>query len=1196
MPITITVDRSSAPVEVRSDMFGANLLGTTNEVNGVPNDGFIEAVEMLGSTRLRYPAGRAANEQITELDRSQTGFDQIREDTKNYLDWVKETGSRTTLVVPALAAEHTNQQDIRDWAELVLTYMGDQIDLIAGYEIGNEFWQTIDETEYGSYAADVANALRSVTVNGYQPEIWVQTSNVAGGASNYKGGSYGSVSDADAMAAMAHWDPEHRPDDWTDSMSASDYYRSLNGYEQRVIKGNLELMEQLDADNNITNGFQTDAASAGIDGIIAHYYFDKELDGYDQSEQLTRSELKTLDLRFATWEAMLPQDLNIQVTEWNVETGHWHWTGLKAAGVVVEQFQNMIEMGVDGADFWTIRHNTSTSIAGGNSDEGPVQLTPAGVMLQLMAESLNPSDGAMYAISVEGFDATALEVNAYTNGYRSVVYVTSHTESFGQNFSLDLSDLAGGAVSWSGRVVGIDASSSDGLSDNAAYDANGDLVARIGRRTVDTAERDALINVLGDAYDDSLFKYASGEWKTYLPKPEDIFVRPGVSNPTSLDDFYFATETDVSGSVSLLSQGQLGPNASNISFDLDPYEVIEITIEHSNVQSGDSSAEVMHGGTGVDDFFGSGGDDYLRGYEGQDSLVGGTGHDTVYGDDGNDRLEGKSGHDRLYGGAGDDKLVGGDGDDYLRDENGRDDFVGGNGQDTVSYWGHSIGMTVNLTTGANSGGDTYDSIEHVLGSNVANDKIYGSSVANHLDGAGGSDIIYGYDGNDSLEGETGNDRLYGGSGNDRLIGGSGNDYLRDESGIDLFDGGAGNDTVAYYGHKSGVSVNLLTGENSSGDTYISIENILGSSLADDTLIGSHGTNWLHASNGNDRLFGNGGADSIYGGAGNDSLEGNDDADRLYGGSGNDTLRGGDGNDYLRDDAGIDLFDGGSGNDTVAYYGHGGGVSVNLLTGENSSGDTYISIENVLGSSRANDTLIGDHDANWLHGSNGEDRLFGNGGADTLYGGAGHDSMQGDDGIDRIYGGSGNDTMRGGAGDDYLRDEAGIDLFDGGEGQDTAAYWGHSIGVTVNLETGENSSGDTYVSIEHLYGSDRAADNLTGDSQANYLRGASGNDTLIGGAGNDTLRGDSGADVLTGGSGADRFVFTNSFGQDTVTDFDLSADVLDFSQVSDFTNFSDVMANHAVQVGGDVVISVSSSHQITLEDVSLHSLSEQNFDF
>ncbi|MCP4826488.1 MAG: calcium-binding protein [Shimia sp.] len=1196
MPITITVDRSSAPVEVRSDMFGANLLGSTNEVNGVPNDGFIEAVDMLGATRLRYPAGRAANEQITELDRSQTGFDQIREDTRNYLDWVKETASRTTLVVPALANEHTNQQDIQDWAELVLEYMGDQIDLIAGYEIGNEFWQTIDETEYGSYAADIANALGSVTVSGYQPEIWVQTANVAGGASNYKGGSYGSVSDSDAVLAMAYWGSEHRPDDWTDGMSAAEYYRSLNGYEQRVIKGNLELMEQLDADNNIANGFQTNAASAGVDGIIAHYYFDKELDGYDQSEQLTRSELKALDLRFATWEAMLPQDLNIQVTEWNVETGHWNWTGLKAAGVVVEQFQNMIEMGVDGADFWTIRHNTSTSIAGGNGDEGPVQLTPAGVMLQLMAESLNPADGAMFGVSTEGFDATALEVNAYTNGYRSVVYVTSHTESFGQEFSLDLTDLAGGAVSWSGRVVGIDASSSDGFSDNAAYDANGDLVARIGKRTIGSQEYDALIEVLGAAYDDSLFKYSSGEWKTYLPKPEDIFVRPGVVNPTSLDDFYFATETDVTGSIDFLSQEQLGQSAVDISFELDPYEVIEITIDHSNVQSGDGSAEVMHGGLGVDDFFGSGGDDFLRGYEGQDSLVGGTGHDTVYGDHGNDRLEGKSGNDRLYGGSGDDKLVGGDGNDYLRDENGRDDFVGGNGQDTVSYWGHAYGMTVNLTTGANSGGDTYSSIEHVLGSNLAADKIYGNSVANHLDGAAGNDILYGYSGNDTLEGEFGNDRLYGGSGNDRLIGGSGNDYLRDESGIDIFDGGSGNDTVAYYGHKSGVSVNLLTGENSSGDNYISIENILGSSLADDTLIGDHGNNWLHASNGNDDLVGNGGADSIYGGAGHDSLEGNDGTDRLYGGSGNDTLRGGDGDDYLRDEAGVDLFDGGSGSDTVAYYGHGAGVSVNLLTGENSSGDTYISIENVLGSSLANDTLIGDHDANWLHGSNGDDRLFGNDGNDSLYGGSGRDSLEGDYGMDRLYGGSGNDTMKGGAGDDYLRDDAGIDLFDGGSGQDTVAYWGHPSGVTVNLETGANSSGDTYISIEHVYGSDLAADHLTGDTQNNYLRGAGGNDTLVGEAGNDTLRGDSGADVLTGGSGSDLFVFHDGFGRDVVTDFDPTSDVLDFSGVSSFTSYSDIVNNHAAQVGADVIISISSSHQITLEDVSLHSLAEQNFDF
>lgn len=1169
MPITITVDRSSAPIEVRSDMFGVNLLTSTNEVNGVPNDRYVEAIELVGATRLRYPAGRAANEQITELDRGESGFNQIREDVRNYLDWVKENGERTTLVVPALADEHTNQQDIQDWAELVLEYMGDQVDLIAGYEIGNEFWQTIDEVDYGSHAADIANALRGATVNGHQPEIWVQTANVAGGASNYKGGNYGSISDADAMAALSHWDVEHRPSDWSDSQTAEQYYKSLNGYEKRVVKGNLELLEQLDADHNIANGFQTDAASSAIDGIVAHYYFDKELEGYDQSEGLTRSENKYLDLRFSTWEAMLPQDLNIQVTEWNVETGHWNWLGLKAAGVVVEQLQNMLELGVDGADFWTVRHNTSTSIAGGNSDQCAVELTPAGVMLQLMSESLNPENGSMYAVSVDGFDETKLEVNAYSNGYTSVVYVTSHTETFNKSFSLDLSDLAGNASSWSGRVVGIDASTSDGYSDNAAYDENGDLVQRVGKRTIDNTERADLIEVLGDAYDDELIKSSSGNWKTYLPKPEDIYVRPGVGNPTSLDDFYFATETDVAGSLTILSQGQLGSNADDLSFRLNPWEVIEITLDHSNVVSGDSSAEVMRGGYGVDDFYGSGGDDFLRGYDGMDILVGGTGDDSVYGDSGNDRLEGKSGEDRLYGGSGNDKLVGGDGDDYLRDDAGRDDFIGGNGVDTVSYWGHKNGVNVNLKTGKNSSADTYSSIENLYGSDLASDTLYGDNYDNLLYGAAEDDRLYGYSGNDTLKG------------------GDGNDYLRDESGRDVFFGGSGQDTVSYWGHKSGMTANLTTGANSGGDSYDSIEHLLGSNIADDKFYGnSYGNN----------LDGAGGDDVLFGYAGNDVLVGREGTDRLYGGTGSDTLTGGDGNDYLRDESGLDVFDGGAGQDTASYWGHQAGVSVNFLTGVNSSGDTYFSIENLLGSNVANDTLIGDHGDNRLDGAGGSDVLHGNDGADYIVGRRGDDSLEGNSGNDRLYGGSGTDTLRGGDGDDYLRDESGRDIFDGGEGQDTAAYWGHSSGVTVNLETGANSSGDTYISIENILGSNKADDHLTGDAQNNYLRGAAGNDTLIGGSGADTLRGDSGNDVMTGDDGGDLFVFHNSFGQDVVTDFDVSQDVLDVSSVEAFTSFSDVITNHASQVGTDVVISVSGSHHITLEDVSMGNLAEHHFDF
>jgi len=997
MPVTIAVDHSSAPIEVRSDMFGVNLLSSTNEVDGVPNERYVDAIDLVGATRLRYPAGRAANEQITELDRTESGFDQLREDFRNYLDWVKETDSRTTLVIPALSEVHTDQQSLQDWAELVLEYMGDQASLIAGYEIGNEFWQTIEETEYGSHALDIANALRAVTVDGYQPDIWVQTANVAGGASNYKGASNGSISDADAIAAMQYWDAAHRPDDWSDGQTAEQYYRSLNGWEQRVIKGNLELLEQLDADHNITNGFQSNTANSGIDGIVAHYYFDKELDGYDQSANLTRSELKALDLRFATWEAMIPQDLSIQVTEWNVETGHWHWLGLKAAGVVVEQFQNMVEMGVDGADFWTVRHNTSTAIAGGNSDAGVVELTPAGVMLALMTESLNPDDGTMYAISVAGFDATEMEVNAYSNGYRSVVYVTSHMEEFGHNFSLDLSSLGGAAKSWSARVVSMDASSSDGLSDNAAYDENGDLVSRTPKRTIDEDERQELIDVLGAAFDDSLIKMSSGQWKTYLPKPEDIFVRPGVSTPTALEDFYFATETDVSGSLSTLTQAELGTTISNLSMRLNPYEVIEITIEHAQAVYGNSSGDQLTGGAGEDTLYGEGGDDSLSGLEGQDILIGGTGHDVLYGGAGNDRLEGKAGADRIFGGAGDDKLVGGDGDDYFQDEDGNDDFVGGNGEDTVSYESLTSGVFVNLATGDNSSGDTYSSIEHLIGSSSARDILYGNDRDNSLNGGGGNDRLFGGAGNDTLISGDGQDELLGGGGNDWLLGGADDDTISSSDGEDTVYGGEGNDFIGGgYGH------DIIYGEGG--------QDIIGS---------GSGRDLIYAGAEDDVASGGWGYDTIFGGGGNDTLAGSFDADLVYGEDGDDMIGGGTGNDSIW---------GGSGNDQI-----GGGID--------------------------NDELYGDAGNDFLGGGEGEDTLIGNTGNDTLNGGLGNDHLIGGIGGDEFVFGSFTaserdtiadfqdnlDTLRmhGVRGDSHLSRFNALDISDTAVGAQIA-YAGHVI--------------------------------------------------------------------------------------------------------------------------------------------------------
>ncbi|MES0872398.1 calcium-binding protein, partial [Pseudovibrio sp. SCPC19] len=86
----------------------------------------------------------------------------------------------------------------------------------------------------------------------------------------------------------------------------------------------------------------------------------------------------------------------------------------------------------------------------------------------------------------------------------------------------------------------------------------------------------------------------------------------------------------------------------------------------------------------------------------------------------------------------------------------------------------------------------------------------------------------------------------------------------------------------------------------------------------------------------------------------------------------------------------------------------------------------------------------------------------------------------------------------------------------------ANYYNASTGVRVDLtdasqNTGD-ASGDQYVSIENLIGSNNGDDHLTGDGGSNFLEGNAGNDELHGGGGYDILVGGLGNDTLYGGVG------------------------------------------------------------------------------
>jgi Ca2+-binding RTX toxin-like protein len=358
----------------------------------------------------------------------------------------------------------------------------------------------------------------------------------------------------------------------------------------------------------------------------------------------------------------------------------------------------------------------------------------------------------------------------------------------------------------------------------------------------------------------------------------------------------------------------------------------------------------------------------------------------------------------------------------------------------------------------------------------------------------------------SVIGGASHDRILGSAANDTLRGSSGNDTLIGGPGADLLQGGSGLDEASYENATSAVHADLalggLSGE-ATGDIFDSIENLRGSAFRD-TLKGDDQDN---------------------------SLNGMAGHDRLYGGAGNDTLRGSSGNDTLIGGPGADLLQGGSGRDEASYENATSGVHADLALGGVSgeaTGDVFDNIENLRGSA-FRDTLVGDDQDNSLNGMAGNDLLLGGAGNDTL------------------RGSSGNDTLIGGPGADQLQ---------GGSGRDEASYENATSAVYADLVLGGllgEATGDIFDSIENLRGS-AFRDTLKGDDQDNSLNGMAGNDLLLGGAGNDTLRGSSGndtliggpgSDLLQGGSGADHFVFSDGFGNDTISGFEPDRDVLDF---------------------------------------------------
>lgn len=398
---------------------------------------------------------------------------------------------------------------------------------------------------------------------------------------------------------------------------------------------------------------------------------------------------------------------------------------------------------------------------------------------------------------------------------------------------------------------------------------------------------------------------------------------------------------------------------------------------------------------------------------------GGAGDDLIQGSAANDDLRGMGGDDILIGGDGADRFYGGAGRDIFvisaddKTDQIRDFQVG---QDSIDLSGWPmLRSTGQLTlSSANNGGsirfgDTELRIFTDTGRPMSlaelEAAIRDSFLHHSIDFLTADLSLTGTGGADTLRGRAGDDVLWGRAGADRLIGGD------------------GIDTASYFGSKGRLSVDLLRpGDNTksaAGDSYDSIENILGAASRD-TFKGDHGANLIS------------GAANI---------------DFLYGRGGDDELRGGAGQDVLFGGAGADLLKGGTLRDRADYYDSSIGLTLDLGRARNNTGDAagdrYVDIED-LGGTAFKDGIYGDSATNRLFGREGADRLFGRGGDDDLRGGAQKDWLDG---------GAGNDDLRGGRQADTFVFRDGHD-----RALDFKRHQGDKIALDSDLWTGTLSAG------------------------------------------------------------------------------------------------------------------------------------------
>ncbi|MGO4127755.1 calcium-binding protein [Inquilinus sp. YAF38] len=390
------------------------------------------------------------------------------------------------------------------------------------------------------------------------------------------------------------------------------------------------------------------------------------------------------------------------------------------------------------------------------------------------AGSISFNDGGVLSVTGTGMSVSFLPFPSFGGTVTDLAYAKpAGTPIFSiTGMSTPLSTVASGLITPGGELAALAAifSGADTIGGSTQADL---LMGFDGNDTLNGGNGNDTLR--GGAGGDILNGGAGSDFANYQGSSVAVFIDLA-NNTVSDGDAAGDTLIDIENLYgSSFDDTMEGSNARNIIGGEDGGDLIDGNAG-DDALSGENGEDIISGDDGNDRIVGGGDGDFLHGNAGDDSIDAGSGSDVVTGDDGNDNLFGSTGDDKLDGGAGNDILEGGDHGDGI------DQLTGGDGIDTLSYASSAAGVSVNLATGAVSGGDaagdTFTGFEQVLGSGF-DDTLTGNAGANTIWGMAGNDVLTGGGGADVLKGGAGNDSFRYVAVGDSTVAAAGRDTITD---------------------------------------------------------------------------------------------------------------------------------------------------------------------------------------------------------------------------------------------------------------------------------------------------------------------------------------------------------------------------------------------------------------------------------